>query len=87
MSTHPTRTSNDNLDLGETIRGLNSDIVLFGRFKTKRILGRGGMGEVFRARDRSTDSLVAVKLLRPGLSLHEARLVRFRKEVVDKCGG
>ena len=34
-----------------------------GRFETVRLLGRGGMGEVYLARDPLIDRLVAVKLL------------------------
>jgi hypothetical protein len=37
--------------------------IVAGRFEIEALAGRGGMSEVFRARDRETDSAVAIKLL------------------------
>ncbi|CAN93268.1 Protein kinase [Sorangium cellulosum So ce56] len=52
-------------------------MVLAGRFKLERVVGAGGMGEVYCARDRQDESLVAIKLLRNA----DARLVvRFQRE-------
>ena len=48
-------------------------------FEVLRVLGEGGMGIVYEARQRSPNRLVALKVLRPGL-LDEERLRRFRHE-------
>jgi len=46
------------------ITGLHQGDVLEDRFVIDRLAGAGGMGEVYRALDRQTDKLVAVKILR-----------------------
>ena len=45
------------------------------------VLGRGGMGQVYRAFDASTDRVVALKVLKPGLVVTPELLSRFRREV------
>src|SRR5688572_6800060 len=47
------------------------------RFELERLAGSGGMGAVFRARDRHTGAAVAVKLLR---GKGERRAARFARE-------
>jgi len=54
------------------------EIARVGRFETVRLLGRGGMGEVYLARDPLIDRLVAVKLL-SGTFDDDAR-TRFSRE-------
>ena len=44
------------------------------------LLGRGGFAEVFEARDPRLDRPVAVKVLRPDISLSPAALERFQLE-------
>ncbi len=55
--------------------------VLASRYCVVAPLGRGGMGEVYRADDLALGQAVALKFLPPGLAGDANRLTRFRKEV------
>jgi hypothetical protein len=55
--------------------------VLAGRYRVVGMLGRGGMGEVFRADDLKLKQPVALKFLPESLSNDGAALARFYQEV------
>ncbi len=52
-----------------------------GPYEIHSVLGRGGMGTVFRAVDSQTGQTVAVKALAPTLSLDEHFRLRFESEI------
>jgi hypothetical protein len=51
-----------------------------GDYEVKSLLGSGGMGEVYRARDSRLGRDVAIKVLPPSLSSDSDRLRRFEQE-------
>ncbi|MBA2338954.1 MAG: protein kinase [Pyrinomonadaceae bacterium] len=51
-----------------------------GRYEIKSLLGAGGMGEVYRARDPKINRDVAIKVLPPDFSDDAVRLARFEQE-------
>src|SRR6201987_5612618 len=54
--------------------------LLGGRYELDGIVGRGGMAEVFRARDIRLDRIVAIKTLRADLARDQIFQARFRRE-------
>lgn len=51
-----------------------------GRYEIRSLVGEGGMGEVYRARDPKLGRDVAIKVLQPTFSAHAERLRRFEHE-------
>jgi tetratricopeptide (TPR) repeat protein len=63
----------DTLDIGT---------VLAGRYELLKLIGQGGMGAVYKARDTELDRVVALKLIRPELAKNPEVLRRFKQELI-----
>ena len=74
----------DRVDIGAARRAAEASIAvsgrLFGHYQVEDLLGAGGMGEVYRARDLTLDRHVAIKLLPPGFTTDPDRLARLERE-------
>src|SRR5512134_2762743 len=51
-----------------------------GPYEIQSLIGAGGMGEVYRARDSRLDRTVALKILPEQLASHPERRTRFERE-------
>jgi serine/threonine-protein kinase len=60
---------------------LGPDTLFHSRYEIKGPLGRGGMGMVYRAHDRTLDEMVAIKILRPDFALDPRMAERFKSEI------
>lgn len=58
----------------------------FGRYRLVKVLGRGGMGEVWQAYDTAMNRMVALKVLPPNLADDDTYQRRFRREAQLAAG-
>ncbi|HTG60855.1 MAG TPA: protein kinase, partial [Terriglobia bacterium] len=61
---------------------LQAGSLLGARYEILQMLGQGGMGAVYKARDRELDRLVAIKVIRPDLADDPDILKRFKQELI-----
>lgn len=60
---------------------LASGDLILERFEIVRLLGRGGMGDVYEAVDKELRQPVALKMIRPEIARDKTILARFKREV------
>jgi serine/threonine protein kinase len=61
---------------------LQAGYVLAGRYEVISLLGEGGMGAVYKARDISLNRVIALKTIRREYSGNQAILERFKQELI-----
>ncbi|HEV2854437.1 MAG TPA: protein kinase [Thermoanaerobaculia bacterium] len=64
-----------------TLSGISPGTLLGQRFEILSVLGAGGMGIVYKARDRELDDLVALKMLKRDLWGDPSQLERLKSEI------
>ncbi len=64
--------------------GLDADVLaaLSTRYEILADAGRGSMGNVYKARDRETGGIVALKLLKPEIASDQGMIDRFKNELL-----
>jgi tRNA A-37 threonylcarbamoyl transferase component Bud32 len=66
---------------GRALSALTQGDVIAGRYDIESVLGKGGMGMVYRAHDRMLDETVAIKVLRGEFANTAEMLRRFKHEI------
>jgi HAMP domain-containing protein len=64
-----------------TLSGISPGAIMGHRFQVLSVLGAGGMGVVYKARDRELDDLVALKMLKRDLWGDASQLERLKSEL------
>jgi eukaryotic-like serine/threonine-protein kinase len=66
---------------GDTNPVLQPGTVVANRYEILNLLGKGGMGSVYKAQDRELDRLVALKVIRPEMARDPMIVERFKQEL------
>src|SRR5713101_4732455 len=61
---------------------LHPGTILGQRYEILQILGEGGIGSVYKARDRELNRMVALKVIRPDLAGNQSIIDRFKQELL-----
>ncbi|MRG97629.1 serine/threonine-protein kinase [Polyangium spumosum] len=71
-------------DVGEPVNpqagDLQPGLVIQGRYRVEKLIGRGGMGAVYAVRHTNTGEICALKLLHPSVANNPGAVERFRTE-------
>src|SRR5574337_195634 len=68
--------------IAASLASLQPGTLLGSRYEILKLLGQGGMGAVYQAKDRELDRVVALKVIRPELAGHPEILQRFKQELI-----
>jgi hypothetical protein len=77
LPSNPVVTTSDPIGGGRFAPG----VIISERYRIVALLGRGGMGEVYRAEDLRLSQVLAIKFLPQALAKDESALARFHSEV------
>jgi serine/threonine protein kinase/tetratricopeptide (TPR) repeat protein len=61
---------------------ISAGTILGTRYEIINLLGQGGMGAVYKAKDRELERLVALKVIRPEFAAQPETLHRFKQELI-----
>jgi predicted Ser/Thr protein kinase len=64
------------------VRVLSAGTVFAGRYEVLALIGEGGMGEVYKVRDRELDRVIALKTVRSDSDEGEMAVQRFKQELL-----